>query len=136
DIHGGGLDLRFPRHENELAQSRAAGHPFARFWMHNAMLNLSGAKMSKSVGDTLLDSEVVKRVRPVELRYYLVSAQYRSELESSEESLADAGSAYRRLEGYVLRASEVTGGVDPTSAPVPAAFTEAMDDDLGIPEAL
>jgi cysteinyl-tRNA synthetase len=69
DIHGGGLDLRFPHHENELAQSRAAGQAFARYWMHNAMVNLGGAKMSKSVGNTLLVSEVVKRIRPVELRY-------------------------------------------------------------------
>ena len=72
DIHGGGLDLRFPHHENELAQSTAAGRPFARWWMHNAMLNLGGSKMSKSVGNTMLVSEVVKRVRPIDLRYYLV----------------------------------------------------------------
>jgi cysteinyl-tRNA synthetase len=136
DIHGGGLDLRFPHHENELAQSRAAGHPFARYWMHNAMVNLGGTKMSKSVGNTLLVSEVVRRVRPVELRFYLVSAHYRSILEYTEEALEEAGSGYRRIEGYVLRASEVTGGVDPTSEPLPAAFTAAMDDDLGVPEAL
>ena len=73
DIHGGGLDLLFPHHENELAQSRAAGRPFARCWMHNAMLNLGGSKMSKSLGNTMLVAEVVKQVRPVELRYYLVA---------------------------------------------------------------
>src|SRR3954462_4004416 len=78
DIHGGGLDLRFPHHENELAQSRAAGRDFARTWMHNAMVNLAGEKMSKSVGNSLLVSEVVKRVRPIELRYYLVAPHYRS----------------------------------------------------------
>ncbi|HSI93757.1 MAG TPA: cysteine--tRNA ligase, partial [Jiangellaceae bacterium] len=122
DIHGGGLDLRFPHHENELAQSRAAGHPFARFWMHNAMLNFGGTKMSKSVGNTLLVSEVVRRIRPVELRYYLVSAHYRSVLEYTEEALTEAGAAYRRLEGYVLRASEVTGEVDPTTEPLPSSF--------------
>lgn len=136
DIHGGGLDLRFPHHENELAQSRAAGHPFARYWMHNAMVNLGGTKMSKSVGNTLLVSEVVRRIRPVELRFYLVSAHYRSILEYTEEALEEAGSGYRRIEGYVLRASETTGGVDPTSEPLPTAFTAAMDDDLGVPEAL
>jgi cysteinyl-tRNA synthetase len=136
DIHGGGLDLRFPHHENELAQSRAAGHPFAHYWMHNAMVNLGGTKMSKSVGNTLLVSEVVRRIRPVELRFYLVSAHYRSILEYTEEALAEAGAGYRRIEGYVLRASEVTGGVDPTSEPLPSAFTAAMDNDLAVPEAM
>lgn len=136
DIHGGGLDLRFPHHENELAQSRAAGHPFAQLWMHNAMLNFGGSKMSKSVGNTLLVSEVVRRVRPVELRYYLVSGHYRSVLDYSEEALIEAGAAYRRLEGYVLRASDATGGVDPTTAALPGSFVAAMDDDLGVPQAL
>jgi cysteinyl-tRNA synthetase len=134
DIHGGGLDLRFPHHENELAQSKAAGRRFARLWMHNAMVNLSGAKMSKSVGNTLLVSEVVKRVRPVELRYYLLAAHYRSVIEFSEESLSSDAAAYRRLEGYVLRADEAAPGVEPSS--VPAAFAEAMDDDLAVPQAL
>ena len=91
DIHGGGLDLRFPHHENELAQSRAAGRDFAQFWMHNAMVNLAGEKMSKSVGNSLLVSEVVKRVRPIELRYYLLAPHYRSIIEFTEESLAEAG---------------------------------------------
>lgn len=136
DIHGGGLDLRFPHHENELAQSRAAGHPFARFWMHNGLVNLSGSKMSKSVGNYLLVSEVVRRIRPVELRYYLISGHYRSGLDYSEEAMADAGAAYRRAEGYVLRASDVAVGVDPASAALPDAFTAAMDDDLRVPEAL
>ena len=136
DIHGGGLDLRFPHHENELAQSRAAGQRFARWWMHNAMLNLGGAKMSKSVGNTLLVSEVVKRVRPLELRYYLVAAHYRSEIEFSEESLAAEAAAFRRLEGFVLRATEVTGGVDAEAAPLDADFVAAMDDDLAVPRAL
>jgi cysteinyl-tRNA synthetase len=134
DIHGGGLDLRFPHHENELAQSRAAGRPFARLWMHNAMVNLGGSKMSKSLGNTLLVSEVVKRVRPVELRYYLVAAHYRSVIEFSEEALAADAAAYRRLEGYVLRADDATPGVEPSD--VPAAFAEAMDDDLSVPHAL
>jgi cysteinyl-tRNA synthetase len=136
DIHGGGLDLRFPHHENELAQSRAAGHPFARYWMHNAMVNLDGAKMAKSVGNFMLVSEVVRRVRPVELRFYLTSAHYRSVVDFTEEAMAEAGAAYRRLEGYVQRATEVAGDVDPTSASLPAAFVNAMDDDLGVPQAL
>jgi len=136
DIHGGGLDLRFPHHENEIAQSRAAGHPFARYWMHNGMVNLNGAKMAKSVGNSLLVSEVVQRVRPVELRYYLVAAHYRSIVEYTEDSLTEAGAAYRRLEGYVQRASEVAGVAEPRSATLPAEFVTAMDDDLGVPQAL
>jgi len=134
DIHGGGLDLRFPHHENELAQSRAAGQPFARFWMHNAMLNLAGAKMSKSVGNTLMVSEVVKRVRPIDLRYYLAASHYRSIVEFSEESLAEAATAFQRVEGFVRRAVELAGPGEP--ADVPAAFASAMDDDLSVPAAL
>ncbi|MCW2825150.1 MAG: cysteine--tRNA ligase [Aeromicrobium sp.] len=134
DIHGGGLDLRFPHHENELAQSRAAGQRFARFWMHNAMLNLSGAKMSKSVGNTLMVSEVVKRVRPIDLRYYLAASHYRSIVEFSEESLAEAATAFQRIEGFVRRAARITGPGD--LGGVPDAFAAAMDDDLSVPAAL
>jgi cysteinyl-tRNA synthetase len=135
DIHGGGLDLRFPHHENELAQSRAAGRPFARIWMHNAMVNLGGEKMSKSVGNSLLVSEVVKQVRPIELRYYLVAPHYRSIIEFSFESLREAATAFQRIEGFVLRATEITGEYG--SAPVVCAeFAEAMDDDLSVPAAL
>lgn len=134
DIHGGGLDLRFPHHENELAQSRAAGQPFARSWMHNAMLNLAGAKMSKSVGNTLLVSEVVKRVRPIDLRYYLAASHYRSIVEYSEESLAEAATAFQRIEGFVRRAAELAG---PGELGIPCAdFVTAMDDDLSVPAAL
>ncbi|MGH8894448.1 MAG: cysteine--tRNA ligase [Actinomycetes bacterium] len=136
DIHGGGLDLRFPHHENELAQSRAAGRPFARWWMHNAMLNLDGSKMSKSVGNTLLVSEVAKRVRPVDLRYYLVAAHYRSVMEFSFEALDEAAAAYRRIEGFVRRADEVLGGTGSAHGVVCAEFAEAMDDDLAVPAAL
>ncbi len=135
DIHGGGLDLRFPHHENELAQSRAAGRPFARFWMHNAMVNLSGEKMSKSVGNFMLVSEVVKRVPPAALRYYLVAPHYRSVVEFSEGALAEAATAYARIEGFVVRAAERVGA----DAGVPvlcADFAAAMDDDLATPTAL
>jgi cysteinyl-tRNA synthetase len=134
DIHGGGLDLRFPHHENELAQSTAAGRPFARWWMHNAMLNLGGSKMSKSVGNTMLVSEVVKRVRPIELRYYLVASHYRSIVEFSFEALEEAASAYSRIEGYVRRAAEVVGDV--SGGLLCAEFAEAMDDDLAVAAAL
>ena len=134
DIHGGGLDLRFPHHENELAQSRAAGQQFARLWMHNAMLNLAGSKMSKSVGNTLLVSEVVKRVRPIDLRYYLAASHYRSIVEFSEESLAEAATAFQRIEGFVRRAAEIVGAGE--VGEVPEAFAAAMDDDLSVPAAL
>ena len=134
DIHGGGLDLRFPHHENELAQSRAAGQKFARLWMHNAMLNLAGSKMSKSVGNTLLVSEVVKRVRPIDLRYYLAASHYRSIVEFSEESLAEAATAFQRIEGFVRRAAERVGAGE--VGEVPEAFAAAMDDDLSVPAAL
>ena len=139
DIHGGGLDLRFPHHENELAQSRAAGRPFARLWMHNAMLNLAGEKMSKSVGNSLLVSEVVKRVQPASVRYYLVAPHYRSIVEFSEEALAEADTTYRRIEGFVRRASDAVGSaddIDVTGAELPPAFVEAMDDDLSTPAAV
>lgn len=134
DIHGGGLDLRFPHHENELAQSRAAGQRFARHWMHNAMLNLGGAKMAKSVGNTLMVSEVVKRVPAIALRYYLVAAHYRSIIEFSEESLAEAAVTFERIEGFVRRAAERVGAGEPGE--VTPAFAEAMDDDLSVPAAL
>jgi cysteinyl-tRNA synthetase len=141
DIHGGGLDLRFPHHENELAQSTAAGRPFARWWMHNAMLNLGGSKMSKSVGNTMLVSEVVKRVRPIELRYYLVASHYRSIVEFSFEALDEAAAGFRRIEGFVRRAAEVLGESEPGDAAAAggmlcAEFVEAMDDDLAVPAAL
>ena len=135
DIHGGGLDLRFPHHENELAQSRAAGRPFARYWMHNAMVTTAGEKMSKSLGNSALVTEVVKRVRPIELRYYLLAPHYRSIIEFSFESLAESAAAFKRIEGYVTRATEVTGGAEP-AAELPADFARAMDDDLGVPAAL
>ena len=134
DIHGGGLDLRFPHHENELAQSAAAGRDFARYWMHNAWVTTSGEKMSKSLGNSLLVSEVVQRVRPIELRYYLVAAHYRSNIEFSEGAMAEAGAGFRRIEGFLERAVEITGLVEPGIAC--AEFVEAMDDDLGVPAAL
>ncbi|GAB3316914.1 cysteine--tRNA ligase [Geodermatophilus aquaeductus] len=134
DIHGGGLDLRFPHHENEQAQSRAAGDPFARYWMHNGWVTLGGEKMSKSLGNTALVDEVVRRVRPVELRYYLVAPHYRSTVEFTDAALAEAGAAYRRIESFVHRAAERAGRDVPTR--LPPAFREAMDDDLGTPAAV
>jgi cysteinyl-tRNA synthetase len=135
DVHGGGLDLRFPHHENEQAQSRAAGDGFARYWLHNGWVTLGGEKMSKSLGNTALVDEVVQRVRPVELRYYLVAPHYRSTIEFTDAALAEAGAAYRRLESFVKRAAERVGAA--AGAPVLCAdFTAAMDDDLGTPAAV
>src|SRR5439155_7972304 len=96
DIHGGGLDLVFPHHENELAQSRAAGDGFARYWLHNGLVSTAGEKMSKSLGNSALVTEALRRWRPVELRYYLVAAHYRSPIEYSEHAIAEAAAAYRR----------------------------------------
>jgi cysteinyl-tRNA synthetase len=96
DIHGGGMDLIFPHHENEIAQSRAAGDGFARYWLHNGLLGLAGEKMSKSLGNSLLVTDVLRRVRAPELRYYLVQAHYRSLLEYSEDALEEAAAAYQR----------------------------------------
>ncbi len=143
DIHGGGLDLVFPHHENEQAQSHAAGDGFARYWLHNGLVRIGGEKMSKSLGNSLLVDAIVTRVRPAELRYYLGQAHYRSEIDYSEGALAEAATAYRRLEGFVTRAAELLAGdgapADVTttgSSSLPAAFSAAMDDDLGVPQAL
>ena len=138
DIHGGGLDLVFPHHENEVAQSRAAGDEFARYWLHNAWVTTAGAKMSKSLGNSLLVSEVVRRARPVALRYYLLAAHYRSMLEFSDAALTEAGAAYERIENFLARADELVGASAGArgEGPLPAAFTAAMDDDLGVPQAL
>lgn len=134
DIHGGGLDLRFPHHENELAQSTAVGRNFARFWMHNALVTTAGEKMSKSMGNGAIVRNVVQRVRPIELRYYLVQSHYRSVVEFSFEALDEAAKGFQRVEGFVTRATEVTGGVEP-AAELPPDFGAAMDDDLGTPAA-
>jgi cysteinyl-tRNA synthetase len=138
DIHGGGLDLIFPHHENEVAQSHAAGDGFARFWLHNGLVRIAGEKMSKSLGNSLLVDAMITEVRPVELRYYLGQAHYRSEIDYAPAALAEAATAYRRIEGFVTRAAELVGAdaVTPDSAVVPAAFAAAMDDDLGVPQAL
>jgi cysteinyl-tRNA synthetase len=135
DIHGGGLDLVFPHHENEIAQSRAAGLPFARYWVHHAMLNLDGAKMAKSLGNVLnVDAIVALGVRPVELRYYLTTPHYRSVIDYSESALREAATGYQRLEGFVRRAVERVGAVEPGA--LPAEFAAALDDDLNTSQAV
>ncbi len=134
DIHGGGLDLIFPHHENEIAQSQAAGFGFANIWMHNAWVTASGEKMSKSLGNSLQVHELLKRVRGIELRWYLGSAHYRSMLEFSFEALEESATNFRRTEGFLKRATEIVGYLpDPVISP---AFAAAMNDDLAVPAAL
>ena len=134
DIHGGGLDLVFPHHENEIAQSEAAGYGFAQRWLHNAWVTQSGEKMSKSLGNTLQVHEILKDVRGIELRWYLGGAHYRSMLEYSPEALKEAATNFRRIENFLNRATELTGK-QPTPR-INAEFTSAMNDDLAVPAAL
>jgi cysteinyl-tRNA synthetase len=157
DIHGGGIDLLFPHHENERAQSNAAGDPFARYWLHNGLVGLAGEKMSKSIGNVLRVADLLSRVRPQELRYYLGQAHYRSPLEYSPEALEEAAAAYQRIERFVTRARHALGEESaPAAEPsagvpsvagaaqsngsygrgLPISFIAAMDDDLAVPAAL
>jgi cysteinyl-tRNA synthetase len=137
DIHGGGLDLIFPHHENEQAQSRAAGDGFARYWLHNGMVRVGGEKMSKSLGNSLLVDTMITEVRPAELRYYLGAPHYRSVIDYSPAALAEAAAGYRRIEGFVTRAAELAGELQqPDPGLLPAPFVAAMDDDLGVPQAV
>ncbi len=155
DIHGGGLDLRFPHHENELAQSAAAGHGFARHWLHNGLVNTGGQKMSKSLGNSLFAADLLAAARPIVLRYFLGSAHYRSVLEFSPESLEEAAAAFSRIEGFLERAeTHLAGGAEElagaaeaalylgplnggtTAEMLPRAFVDAMLDDFGMPQAL
>jgi len=133
DIHGGGLDLRFPHHENELAQSRAAGQRFARYWMHNALLTTAGEKMSKSLDNSALVSEVIKRFPARAVRLYLIQPHYRSTIEYSDAAIAESTAALERIDNFVRRAADVVGL---TAQRVPPEFVVAMNDDLGTPAAV
>jgi cysteinyl-tRNA synthetase len=134
DIHGGGLDLIFPHHENEIAQSEAAGYKFARLWMHNAWVTTSGEKMSKSLGNSLKVDEVLKRVRGIELRWYLSSAHYRSMLEFSFEALDEAAVSFKRIENFLNRAKELLG-ITP-EIEISQELSDALNDDLAVPQVL
>ncbi|MGL4743827.1 MAG: cysteine--tRNA ligase [Dermatophilaceae bacterium] len=145
DVHGGGVDLRFPHHENELAQSRAAGLGFAGYWLHNAWVTTGGEKMSKSLGNSLRVSEVLARHRPLAVRYYLTAAHYRSTIEYHDGSIEEAAAAVDRIEGFLRRTlpsgrnvaeAGDRGHLPRAAAPLPAAFRESMDDDLGVSGAL
>ncbi len=145
DIHGGGLDLRFPHHENELAQSRAAGDEFANYWLHNGLVNVSGQKMSKSLGNSIFASDLLAAGRGIAVRYYLGSAHYRSVLDYHEGVLEEAESAVSRIETFIDRATRRLADTKFAAAQelprdlvsvLPAEFISAMDDDLAIPAAL
>ena len=142
DIHGGGIDLRFPHHENELAQSAAAGRAFAHYWMHNAWVTMSGEKMSKSLGNPAQVTEVTKTYSPRAVRYFLLAPHYRSMIEFSPSdedtkgSLDEATKAIERIDSFLDRARDLVGEEAAPSKDLPAAFVTAMDDDLGTPQAV
>ncbi|MET0814796.1 MAG: cysteine--tRNA ligase [Pseudoxanthomonas sp.] len=133
DIHAGGVDLQFPHHENEIAQSECAhgGKVFARFWLHNGMLNFGGAKMSKSVGNVERVHELLKQHPPEALRYALVSAHYRQPLEWSDALIEQSVRTLDRLYGTLRDLADV-----PAQAEIPATVEAALDDDLNTPQAL
>ena len=135
DIHGGGLDLRFPHHENELAQSTAAGDDFANFWMHNGMVTYEGEKMSKSIGNTISPVQMLQQARPLVVRYYLGSAHYRSVLDYRPTSLEEARVAIERVEAFLAATSELMAP-NLQDRRVPQDFADALDDDMNIPRAL
>ena len=139
DIHGGGLDLRFPHHENELAQSSAAGHGFANAWVHNGLVNVNGQKMSKSLGNSIYAAEFLDQARPLVVRYYLGSAHYRSTIDYHDGALLEAEAALDRIEVFLDRAARRLEGTQFAGAvaeTIPHEFADAMDDDLAIPQAM
>jgi cysteinyl-tRNA synthetase len=133
DIHGGGLDLRFPHHENELAQSRAAGFAFANYWMHNGLVTVGGQKMSKSLGNGVSVDELFAQGSALAVRYWLLSAHYRTSLDYSASAISDAVAALARIHNFVKRAST---DAQVSAAQLPADFIAAMDADLNVPSAL
>jgi cysteinyl-tRNA synthetase len=139
DIHGGGLDLRFPHHENELAQSTAAGDDFANYWIHNALVNVSGQKMSKSLGNSIFAEDLFAKGSDIAVRYYLSSAHYRSVLDYHEGVLDEATTAVGRIETFLKRALRMlaTDAKLLSLVPgVPPKFADAMNDDLNLPIAI
>jgi cysteinyl-tRNA synthetase len=156
DIHGGGQELIFPHHENEIAQSEGAtGEPFARYWLHNAFLEVRGEKMAKSVGNVVGARELLGRYRGVVLRYALLGAHYRSPLEFSDEAIDDAAASYERLATFAVNAARALqpSGEGPAEPPARGGaggarltvveegawrerFVAALDDDLNVPAAL
>jgi cysteinyl-tRNA synthetase len=134
DVHGGGHDLIFPHHENEIAQGRCATHggPYANYWLHNGFLTLDAEKMSKSIGNVLLVHDLVKQVPGEAIRWALLAAHYRAPLDWTGDLLAQARKSLDRLYGALRRAADLP--VDASVGP-PAAFLEALADDLNTPRA-
>lgn len=138
DIHGGGLDLRFPHHENELAQSRAAGFEFANYWMHNGLVTVAGQKMSKSLGNGVSVEQLFQQGNSAAVRYWLASAHYRSTLDYSPSAIAESASAISRIQNFLKRLSSLGEVGDDAfrAADLPSAFVAAMDADFNVPAAL
>jgi cysteinyl-tRNA synthetase len=137
DIHGGGLDLRFPHHENELAQSTAAGDGFAQYWVHNGLVTVDGQKMSKSLGNFTLASDVLAAHDPLVVRYALASAHYRSSLDLSESSWTEAEAALGRIRAFLERGERLAKPRwGEAKEGLPTEFWDAMNDDLAVPRAL
>ena len=137
DIHAGGLDLVFPHHENENAQSTAAGHGFAQTWLHHGLVTAAGGeKMSKSLGNSVTVDDALAQVPAPVLRYALGAAHYRSTIEWSDQVVADASAAYDRIVTFVRNATEAVGTTEPAEQPGWDEFAAALDDDLGVPQAL
>ena len=139
DLHGGGLDLRFPHHENELAQSTADGQGFARYWVHNGLVNVGGQKMSKSLGNSVYASDLLELATPLAVRYLLGAAHYRSTLDYQPSSLAESEAAVDRIRSFLVRVERRLAGTrfaGVGSPVIPDAFAAAMDDDLSVPQAL
>jgi cysteinyl-tRNA synthetase len=149
DIHGGGMDLQFPHHENEIAQSEGAlGHPFVNYWLHNGFLNVDGTKMSKSLGNFFTIRDVLEHFDGETLRFFMLRTHYRSPFNFSDAHLDDARSSLRRLYtalgGAALRGGDAAGtaeqpvdaGAIDWSDPRAAAFRDAMNDDFNTPGAL
>ncbi len=134
DIHGGGLDLRFPHHENEIAQSTAAGDPFARYWVHNGLVTVNGQKMSKSLRNFTLADDVLAERDPRVVRYALATAHYRSSLDISDRAFDEAASALGRVDAFLATVEQVFGSA--LGATLPVEFEDALDDDLNVPRAL
>ena len=136
DIHGGGADLQFPHHENEIAQNEGAfGKPMARYWMHNGFVNIDNEKMSKSLGNFFTIREVLKKYDAETVRFFLVRSQYRSALNYSDVHLDDARSALRRLYMALALVTPNEAVIDWTE-PHAARFKVAMDEDFSTPEAV
>lgn len=138
DIHGGGLDLRFPHHENELAQSTAAGDGFARYWVHNGLVTVGAQKMSKSLFNFVLAEDLLRERDPLVVRYALAAAHYRSSLDITPSTFDEAEAALERIRTFLERAIRMLRTTEDVraDAAVPAAFAAALDDDLGVPQAL